>query len=77
MALKKLLTKSEEDGWTTIDCDTEYGGQGLPYILGTAVGEMIASSNMAFGMYHGLTHGAYSAIHSHGTDHKNQNIYPN
>jgi alkylation response protein AidB-like acyl-CoA dehydrogenase len=62
---KEAFDKIRADGWTTVDCDTEYGGQGLPYILGTAIGEMMASSNMAFGMYHGLTHGAYSAIHNY------------
>ena len=54
-------------GWTALDCDPAYGGQGLPYLMGTAVGEMFVSANMAFNMYQGLTHGAYSAIHVHGT----------
>ena len=57
-----------EGGWTGLDCDPEYGGQGMPYILATAVGEMQVSANMAFNMYQGLTHGAYSAIHAHGSD---------
>jgi alkylation response protein AidB-like acyl-CoA dehydrogenase len=57
----------KEGGWTALDCDPEYGGQGLPYLMGTAVGEMFVSANMAFNMYQGLTHGAYSAIHVHGT----------
>jgi alkylation response protein AidB-like acyl-CoA dehydrogenase len=35
--------------------------------MGTAVGEIMVSANMAFNMYQGLTHGAYSAIHAHGT----------
>lgn len=56
------------DGWPALDCDPAYGGQGLPYLLGTAVGEIFTSANMAFQMYHGLTHGAYSAIRTHGTD---------
>jgi len=55
-------------GWPGLDCDPEYGGQGMPYILGTAVGEMFSAANQAFTMYQGLTHGAYSAIHAHGTD---------
>ena len=54
-------------GWTALDCDPDYGGQGLPYVMATAVGEMFVSANMAFNMYQGLTHGAYSAIHAHGT----------
>ncbi|MDO5658394.1 MAG: acyl-CoA dehydrogenase C-terminal domain-containing protein [Paracoccus sp. (in: a-proteobacteria)] len=58
----------KEGGWTALDCDPEYGGQGMPYIMGLATGEMFVSANMAFNMYQGLTHGAYSAIHAHGTD---------
>ncbi len=54
-------------GWMGLDCDPDYGGQGMPYVLGTAVGEIFVSANMAFNMYQGLTHGAYSAIHTHGT----------
>ncbi len=57
----------KEGGWTALDCDPDYGGQGLPYLMGTAVGEIFVSANMAFNMYQGLTHGAYSAIHAHGT----------
>ena len=57
----------KEGGWTALDCDPAYGGQGLPYLMGTAVGEMFVSANMALNMYQGLTHGAYSAIHTHGT----------
>lgn len=62
------FTAMKDGGWTALDCDPEYGGQGLPYIIGTAVGEMFVSANMAFNMYQGLTHGAYSAIHAHGSD---------
>ncbi|KAF0175359.1 MAG: acyl-CoA dehydrogenase domain-containing protein [Rhodobacteraceae bacterium] len=54
-------------GWTALDADPDYGGQGLPYLMATAVGEIFVSANMAFNMYQGLTHGAYSAIHAHGT----------
>ncbi len=57
-----------EGGWTALDCDPEYGGQGMPYVIGLAAGEMFSASNMAFTMYQGLTHGAYSAIHAHGTE---------
>ncbi|MGQ0611269.1 MAG: acyl-CoA dehydrogenase C-terminal domain-containing protein [Paracoccaceae bacterium] len=55
-------------GWTALDCDPAYGGQGLPYLMGTAVGEILVSANMALNMYQGLTHGAYSAIHVHGSE---------
>ena len=55
-------------GWMALDADPEYGGQGMPYVLHTAVGEMFVASNMAFQMYQGPTHGAVSAIHIHGSD---------
>ncbi len=65
---KAAFDQVRAGGWTGLDCDPEYGGQGMPYILGTAVGEMFSASNQSFTMYQGLTHGAYSAIHAHGTD---------
>jgi 3-(methylsulfanyl)propanoyl-CoA dehydrogenase len=55
-------------GWTGIDCDVAHGGQGMPHIIGTALGEFFAAANMSLNMYHGLTHGAYSAIRAHGTE---------
>ncbi|WP_434618204.1 acyl-CoA dehydrogenase C-terminal domain-containing protein [Tabrizicola sp. M-4] len=64
---KAAFEQLKEGGWTALDCDPEYGGQGLPYVMGTAVGEIFVAANMALNMYQGLTHGAYSAIHAHGT----------
>ena len=64
---KAAFDQLREGGWTALDCDPDYGGQGLPYLMGTAVGEILVSANMALNMYQGLTHGAYSAIHAHGT----------
>ena len=48
----------KEGGWTALDCDPDYGGQGMPYVMGVATGEMFVSANMAFNMYQGRTHGA-------------------
>ena len=56
-----------DGGWTALDCATEFGGQGLPYLIHSVVNEALVSSNMALNMYLGLTHGAYSAIQAHGT----------
>ncbi|WP_298293200.1 acyl-CoA dehydrogenase C-terminal domain-containing protein [uncultured Litoreibacter sp.] len=73
---KDAFDQMKEGGWTALDCDPDYGGQGLPYLMGTAVGEMMVSANMAFNMYQGLTHGAYSAIHAHGTDEQKATYLP-
>lgn len=72
----KAFEAVKEGGWTALDCDPEYGGQGMPYALGVATGEMFVSANMAFNMYQGLTHGAYSAIHAHGTAEQKQTYLP-
>ncbi len=56
-----------EGGWTALGCDPDYGGQGLPNSIGMLVQEMICSSNLAFGMYPGLCHGAYAALSKHGS----------
>ena len=73
---KEAFAAMKDGGWTALDCDPEYGGQGLPYLMGTAVGEIFVSANMAFNMYQGLTHGAYSAIHTHGTPEQKTKFLP-
>ena len=55
-------------GWLGLDCPEEFGGQGMPYLMNCATGEMFVSANMAFNMYQGLTHGAISAIATHADD---------
>lgn len=74
---KAAFDTMREGGWTALDCDPEYGGQGMPYLLATGVGEMFSGANIAFNMYQGLTHGAYSAIHAHGTDQQKATYLPN
>ena len=65
-----------DGGWTGLDCDPEYGGQGMPYLLQTAVGEMLCGANHAFSLYHGLTHAAYTAIYKHGSEQQKQTYLP-
>ncbi len=57
-----------DNGWPLLGVDPEMGGQGLPYVLNTAFNEMTSSANMAFGMYPGLTRGAYEALMEGGSD---------
>ncbi|MGD1881671.1 MAG: acyl-CoA dehydrogenase C-terminal domain-containing protein [Paracoccaceae bacterium] len=65
---KAAFEQVKEGGWPGLDMPEEYGGQGMPYVIGTAVGEMFSAANQAFTMYQGLTHGAASAILAHGSD---------
>lgn len=55
-------------GWPALGVEPEFGGQGLPAVVNLAFSEMSSSANMAFSMYPGLTHGAYSAILAGGSD---------
>lgn len=65
-----------ELGFTGLDCDPEYGGQGMPKTLGFPIMEMQCSANVAWSMYPGLSHGAYSAIHAHGTPEQKATYLP-
>jgi acyl-CoA dehydrogenase len=73
---KAAYDQIAEGGWIGLDADPEYGGQGMPYLLSTAVGEMFVSSNMALNMFWGLTHGAYSAIATHGSEAQKRTYLP-
>ncbi len=65
-----------DGGWPSMECDPAYGGQGMPAILNICVGAMQSAANMAFMMYSGLTHGAYSALHAHGTPEQKATYLP-
>jgi len=56
-----------DGGWPALSCDPEYGGQGLPFTINQCLYEMMNSANQAWTMYPGLSHGAYEALHAHGT----------
>ncbi len=53
-----------EGGWTAFNCDAQYGGLNMPKSVHSMVEEMMCSSNLSFGMYPGLTFGAYHALHN-------------
>jgi len=65
-----------DGGWTGLGSDPTYGGQGLPHVVNLSFSEMSSSANMAFSMYPGLAHGAYSAIHTGGSDEQKQTYLP-
>ncbi len=61
-----------EAGWPALGCEEEFGGQGLPFVVNQMFYEMLNSANQAWCMYPGLTHGAYAALHAHGTKEQQQ-----
>ncbi len=58
----------KDDGWPSLNLPTEFGGQGLPHVVHTAVNEMFMAANQSFAIYPFLTHGAALTILAHGTE---------
>ncbi len=73
---KEAYDKYVEGGWAALSCDPAYGGQGLPFVLNQCLYEMMNSANQAWTMYPGLRHGAYEALHAHGTDEQKKLYLP-
>ncbi len=65
---KEVYDVFVENGWTSIDADPEYGGQGLPKLLVFLVDEMLAATNLSFKLYVELTRGAYHLLASHASE---------
>ncbi|PIE09484.1 MAG: acyl-CoA dehydrogenase [Rhodobacterales bacterium] len=73
---KGAFDQVREGGWTGLDMPEQYGGQNMPQVVGSAVGEMFSAANQSFTMYQGLTHGAASAILAHGTEEQKTTYLP-
>ena len=66
-----------QGGWTTLSAPEDYGGQGLPQVLSTALSEYVLSANQAFELYSGLTAGAITALLVKGSDEQKRIFVPN
>jgi len=66
-----------EAGWPTLTAPEEFGGQGMPQVVGSAVSEYILSANHSFEMYQGLTSGAIAALLIKASDEIKQTYVPN
>jgi acyl-CoA dehydrogenase len=73
---KDAFDQYRQGGWLSLPVPPEYGGQGLPYTVHSAVGEYMSSANMALMMYPGLTQGAIAAILAHGSEEQKQAFVP-
>jgi alkylation response protein AidB-like acyl-CoA dehydrogenase len=74
---KDAYLKFCENGWLGLSKSTEFGGQGLPQLLATAVEEMWHSSNLAFDLCPLLTQGAIEALELRGSDALKHKFLPN
>jgi len=73
---KEAYQQYVEAGWPALACDPAFEGQGLPEVVNNVLYEMLNSANQAWTMYPGLTHGAYAALRTHGTDELKKTYLP-
>ncbi len=73
---KEAFDQFREAGWGTLAHPEEFGGQGMPHVLGFVMEEFISSANQAFGMYPGLTNGAISALIAKGSQEQKEKYLP-
>ncbi len=73
---KEAYKTFAEGGWCGLSGDPAYGGMGMPHLVNTVMQEMICAANMSFGMYPGLSQGAYEALYIFGTDEQKKIYLP-
>ena len=57
-----------EGGWCGLSGNPEYGGMGMPKMIGAQVDEMVQSANISFGLYPMLTAGACLCMDKHASE---------
>jgi len=65
-----------EAGWNSLPFDPDYGGQGMPWTLATAIQEMWHAANLSFGLCPLLTQGAVELLQTHGSDTQKETYLP-
>ncbi|MBA3677148.1 MAG: acyl-CoA dehydrogenase C-terminal domain-containing protein [Sphingosinicella sp.] len=74
---KQAWDQFTANGWTTLSAPTQYGGQGLPHVVSTAISEYLCSSNHSFEMYNGLTQGVIASLLVKGSEEQKAKYLPN
>ena len=64
---KNAYAQLVEGGWPALTADPEHGGQGMPHMVNILFEEMLNGACLSFGLFPGLTRGAYVAIAQHGS----------
>ncbi len=74
---KEAYKKFIDDGWVSLSCDPEYGGQGMPKTISSFFDEMLSAASLSFKLYSELSIGAYNCILHHGDDAIKKKFLPN
>ena len=73
---KQAYRTYREGGWVGLSAPEEFGGQGLPHVISTAMEEFRMAANQSFGMYPGLTMGAVASILVKGSQEQKAKYVP-
>jgi len=73
---KEAYATYQQGGWPALTAPTKYGGQGLPYSVGTMVTEILCSANLSFAMSTALSHGACAALEQHASEELKEKFLP-
>jgi alkylation response protein AidB-like acyl-CoA dehydrogenase len=75
-SFKEAYDTQVQAGWLAISAKPEYGGMGLPEVMGMAVTDVQTGANMALSIYTGLTKGVGNLLVEFGDDWMNEIITP-
>ncbi|MDA0781058.1 MAG: acyl-CoA dehydrogenase [Rickettsiales bacterium] len=64
---KEAYEQFVKNGWNSVPFSTEIGGQGLPWLVSTAISEMWSGANFAFALCPLLTQGGVELLENHGS----------
>jgi 3-(methylthio)propanoyl-CoA dehydrogenase len=73
---RQAYTRFVADGWNSLSCPTEFGGQNLPRVLSALIEEMWNGANVAFALCPMLTRGAIDAIELRGSEAQRDKYLP-
>ena len=65
---KEAYQLFSEGGWTGLSGNPDFGGMGMPKVLGAQFDEMSCGANLGFVLYPSLTSGAALAMDAHASD---------
>lgn len=69
---KEAYRQYVDNGWPALSAQAEYGGQGMPSMLGIIMSELAGSANWSWVMYPGLSLGAVNTVEAHGDEEQKQ-----
>ncbi|TDI61308.1 MAG: acyl-CoA dehydrogenase [Alphaproteobacteria bacterium] len=74
---KEAYKLYSDGGWGGLTAPPEYGGQGLPHVLGLAFEEMVTSANLSFSLYPFLTSGVVALLDKLGSNEQKETYLTN